>query len=365
MRARRLAAALAVACAALLALGACSSSGHGASGATTGDAGRTAGGASSSGSGKHLVIGWADPDNDQPLFQSVTAALNAAAARENARIITLDSQGNPAKQVSQINTFITDKVDVIVVYTLDATSITPSLTKAAQAGIKIVGLNAILPAAPGDTPTVPAPYSTNLDFGYVDAACDAGKYVAEQLHGTGNVLGVGYFEPVPSLIAIVESYQKCVTAGHPGIHWLGSAVDNSDGIDGGRTAVANAVTRYHGNIQAVLAYDDIAAIGAYQALSSAGVKNAVVIGQQGNQLGINAVRSGQIQGDIQVAPATAAIYMLAAAKDLASGVAVPKFIRLPYTLITKANLNTYVPWDTEVSDIKSGKTSLDVILNSK
>lgn len=323
----------------------------------------TQNGSGTSGSGKQLVIGWADPQAVQPLFQAFTQALDAVAARENGKVITLDGQANPSVQESDIQTFITDHVNAIIVFPDDVTTLNPVLTRAEQAGIKIIGLNAFLPSAYNTTPNVPAPYATDLDWGYVRGAYLEAKFVAQQLHGTGNVVGIKIPVPVPSLDAMLSAYQDYVTAGNPGIHWLGTLPDATDDLAGARESVADAITRYHGDIQAVMSYTDIAGIGAYQALHSAGIKNVVIIGQQGNQTGVDALKAGEIQADIDAEPVTAAVWAYAMTKLVVSGASFPKFVNLPVQLLTKANVGSYVPWTTGIDDIKSGKTSLDVTFN--
>jgi len=159
---------------------------------------------------------------------------------------------------------------------------------------------------------------------------------------------------------MVNNYKTDVTSGNPGIKWLETATDASDSLSGGQTAAADAITRYHGNIQAVMSYTDEAAIGAYNALKAAGVKNVVIIGQQGNADGINAIKSGEIQGDIDTQPWKEALYALKMSQDLAAGTSVPAIVEYPSVFITKANLSSYVPWQTAIQQISSGSMSLDV-----
>ncbi len=375
MRAIRLAAPVAALASVAVVLTACSSStgsspnagksGPATSATTVASSAGTPDAGSATPSGKQITIGWADPQAKQPIFTAFTQALNAAAARSNVKIITLDGQANPSQQVSDIQTFITKKVDAILVFPLVPEAENTILNKARQAGIKIIGLNAIMPSAYKQTPDVAAPYDANLDWGYVDGPYAEGKFVAEQLGGKGNVLGIKIPVPVPSLDAMLSAYQNSVTDGNPGIKWLTILPDKTDDLAGARASMADAITRYHGDIQAVLAYTDISAIGAAQALEAAGVKNVVIVGQQGNPTGVAALKSGQIQADIDTQPNTAALWALKMVTDVVNGNSYPKFARLPIRLLTKDNVDTWVPWSQGLDDIKSGKTSLDVTLSDQ
>lgn len=331
------------------------------SGATHKDAAATARKAAA----KSITIGWANPQAKQPIFTAFTSALDAAAKRAHVKVITLNGEATPPVQVSDIQTFITDKVTAIIVFPLVPQAESTILGKAASAGIKIIGLNAILPSAAGETPKVPAPYSTNLDWGYVDGPYAEAKYVDAALHGKGNVVGIKIPVPVPSLDAMLGAYQKYVTKGHPGIHWLGTLPDATDGLAGARSSMADAITRYHGKIQAVMAYTDIAGIGAAEALKAAGIKHVVIVGQQANKIGVAALKKGEIQADINTMPYTAALWALKQTQLVVKGKPYLKFVRLPISMLTKQNASTWETWTKGVKAIADGKTSLNVHLSDK
>jgi ribose transport system substrate-binding protein len=321
-----------------------------------------AGGASPAGTGGGhggITIGFANPQDTQPVLQAFQQALTAAAARAGDHVIALNAALSVNQQVSDIQTLITDKVKAIIVFPLAGPALVPVLTQARNAGIKLIGYNALIPgSAP---PKSAAPFDADLDQGIiVQGAKDAASYVDNALNGKGNVVGINIGQPVPSLDAFVANYKTYVTAGHTGVHWLTTAFDQTDSLSGGQTAMQDAITRYHGNINAVMAYTDESAIGAANALQQAGIKKTVIVGQQGNADGISALRAGRIQGDIDVQPWKQAIYALAMARDLVAGKSVPAMVEFPAVFITKANLSSYVPWATAISEISAGKISLSV-----
>jgi ribose transport system substrate-binding protein len=339
--------------AAVTTLAACSSAS-----APTGNTAAKPSAASSSAKGG-ITIGFANPQDTQPVLQAFQASLTAAAAREGDHVISLNAGLNVNQQVSDIETLTTDKVKAIIVFPLAGPALVPALTQARKAGIKLIGYNALTPGAAAQKSA--APFDTDLDQGIiVKGAHDAASYVQTALHGKGNVLGINIAAPVPSLDALVANYKVFVTAGHPDIHWLGTAADQTDSLSGGQTATANAITRYGKNINAIMSYTDEAAIGAAHALQQAGIKNTVIVGQQGNQDGINALKAGLIQGDIDVQPWKQGLYALAMAKALIAGKSVPVLVQYPPVFITKANVASYVPWNTAIAQIKSGKMSLSV-----
>ena len=352
----RKAALAAVVAGASLTVAACTSASSTSGGGSSPAASASGTGSASAQSASHITIGFANPQNTQPVIQAFQAALTAAATKAGDKVISLNAALSVNQQASDIQTFITDKVNAIVVFPLALPPIQAALNQARAAGIKLIGWNAILPGA-----TSAAPFDANLDQGIiVNGAKDAATYVSTALKGKGNVLGINIGAPVPSLDAMVGNYKSDVTSGNPGIKWLETATDATDSLSGGQVAAQDAITRYHGNIQAVMSYTDEAAIGAYNALKTAGIKNVVIVGQQGNQDGINAIKSGEIQGDIDVQPWKQALYALKMAQDLTSGQSVPANVEYPAVFVTKDNLSSYVPWDTAIQEITSGSMSLSV-----
>ena len=333
-----------------LALAACTTASAPTGGAATSTTGAGHGG---------ITIGFANPQDTQPVLQAFQQALTAAAARDGDHVIALNAALSVNQQVSDIQTLITDKVNVIIVFPLAGPALVPVLTQAHKAGIKLIGYNALIPGSA--RPASAKPFDADLDQGIiVQGAKDAASYVDTALNGKGNVVGINIGQPVPSLDALVANYKAYVTAGHSGVHWLSTVFDQTDSLSGGQAAMQDAITRYHGNINAVMAYTDESAIGAANALQQAGIKKTVIVGQQGNADGISALRAGKIQGDIDVQPWKQAIYALTMARDLVAGKSVPAMVEFPTVFVTKTNLSSYVPWATAISEISAGKIPLSV-----
>lgn len=307
---------------------------------------------STGGTSGGYTIGFSNPQGTQPVLNAFGAALTAAAKRDGITVTSLNAALSVSKQVSDIQQFINDKVRAIVVFPLAGPPLVPVLTKARQAGIVVLGYNAVTTDATSASQIYP--YSADVNQGLIHQGAKlAAQFVVSQLHGSGNVLGVGIAAPVPSLHAFMAAEQADVTSGNPGIHWLETVADQTDDIAGAATPVADALTKYHNDVNAVMAYFDGAAIGAAQSLKAAGVK-AVIVGQQGNTDGIDAVKSGEIAATINEMPYNQALIALTMVRDLLSGTSVPAVVHPPVQLVTKANVGQYVPWSTAISQISSG-----------
>lgn len=342
---RRHSAAAAVLAVALLAAACSSSASSTAASKTTSSSG---GAATSS-----YTIGFSNPQGTQPVLDEFQSALTAAAKRDGITVTSLNASLSVSSQVSDIQQFVNEKVKAIVVFPLAGPPLVPVLTQARKAGIIVLGYNAVTTSSA--TAASIYPYNADLNQGIIHQGAQlAAAFVAKAIHGSGNVLGVGIAAPVPSLHAFMSAEQADVTSGHPNIHWLTTVADQTDNIAGAATPVADALTKYHNNVQAVMAYFDGAGEGAAQSLRAAGVK-AVVVGQQGNVDGIDAIKSGAMAATINELPYEQALIALAMVQHLVGGQSVPLVVHPPVQLVTKANLSQYVPWSKGLAEVASGK----------
>jgi ribose transport system substrate-binding protein len=306
--------------------------------------------------GKQYVVGFSNPQGAQPILQAFQQALIAAGKNMGIKIIPLDAQLNVQKQVSDIDQLIAQHVNGIIAFPLAPNTLNPALQSARQAGIKVLGFNAIVqkPAAGASI----APYDADFDQGedYQGAKLLA-QYVSQHLHGPGNVLGIGIGAPVPSLHFMVQQYQKYLSQMSSGAHWLGTESNATDDIAGGEQVAAEAATKYQGKINAVMAYNDDSAIGAAIALKNAGVKNPIIVGMNGDPEGVTAIKDGQMSAMIDIVPWREALIAITMMHDLLTGKSVPNWVATPIEMYTKSNINQRLDWSQAVQEISEGRLS--------
>lgn len=160
------------------------------------------------------TIGFSNPQGTQPVLNNFQQALTEAANREGIKVTSLNAALSVNNQVSDIQQFINEKVNAIVVFPLAGPPLVPVLTAARKAGIAVLGYNAITSGA--STASAIYPYSADLNQGLIHQGAQlAAAYVAKQLHGKGNVLGVGIAAPVPAL----RVHERRAGSGHHGTLW--------------------------------------------------------------------------------------------------------------------------------------------------
>lgn len=111
------------------------------------------------------------------------------ALEQGAVVTTLVAEGDDAKQISQIENFISQKVDVIIVVPHDTTALNTVLAKAQAAGIKVINYDRL---TQGSTPDL------YLSFDSIKVGEVAARYVIEAIPDSVTVPQVAYFAGSPN-----------------------------------------------------------------------------------------------------------------------------------------------------------------------
>ena len=93
---------------------------------------------------------------------------------------TTDANLNVDKQLSDIDTFITQKVKAIVVWPLSSEAVQPALARAQAANIPIIAIYAL----------TEGPYFTDLIIDGKGVGEDAAKYLADAVRANGKVAAI-------------------------------------------------------------------------------------------------------------------------------------------------------------------------------
>lgn len=317
-------------------------------------------GCGNSGSGSSddetYTIGFANPAGAVPILQVLQKSVVAYGEQQGMEVITLDDQLDANKQVTNINQFVAQHVDAIIVYPLSQDSLTPALNRAREAGIKIVGISAILDPDEKDI----APFDANLDQGgnYAGAQLNA-MLLADRLNCQGNVLGIGPGAPVPALELLLENSKKYLTDLCPDINWLDTVPDATMDLAGGQAAMEAALTRYDGDIQGVITYNDDAAVGAVVAAKQGGQSLPIILGNDGDPPAIESVLNGDMTATVDITPWRQGLMAVTLAKRLLDGDPVPGWVANPVEQYTSDNMDERLDWDDAVDQIKEGTLDCD------
>lgn len=189
-----------------------------------------------------------------------------------------DGQGNPQKQISDIQGLIAQKFDVIVLYPDGGEAILKAMRQATQAGI------AVVPYMIGEQ----FPGTRGEDYLLVatERVSSVGEVIAEwtvrNLNGEGNVIVLGGTPGNPTSAGIAEGWKK-VFAKHPGIKVLEGPVDTNWDPAEAQKLMAAMLGKYE-KIDAVMHDYGQGSMGALRAFVAAGRQIPLWVGQDANEL---------------------------------------------------------------------------------
>ncbi|MDC7696468.1 sugar ABC transporter substrate-binding protein [Vogesella indigofera] len=258
-----------------------------------------------------------------------------AASQKGVNLQLEDAQNDVGRQISQVQNFIAQKVDAIVVSAVD-TSTTPKITKLAQAaGIPLVFVNR-MPTDKTLPPKVAFVGSDDSVSGTIQM-----KEVCRQLNGKGSVV-IMMGDLATQEARLRTRYAEEVMAKAPcnGIKVVEKQTAKWSRTEG-RDLVMNWMTAGL-KFDAVVANNDEMALGAIQALRSSGkLDKTVVAGIDATQDALNAMKTGEMKVTVFQDAAAQGKGAVDAAIKLAAGEKVPSMIWVPYELVTAANYKSY------------------------
>jgi ABC-type sugar transport system substrate-binding protein len=289
----------------------------------------------SSGAKKQIVIGLTMAGMDSAYLKPVSTYAQKEAAAKGAKLILTDAQWDAQKQADQINSFIAQKVDAIIINPVDASSMLPSLKKIKAAGIPCIDLNMKVDDVSSD-------YINT----YVGASMQAEAQMAADMTDKaldskgGNVVIIEGAPGSDAQIYRTKSYEDQITSKYPNIKILGienGAWDRSKAM----AAAQDLLTKYP-NIDVIYCHDDNMSIGAIQAAKAAGrFAKIKFVGIGGSIDGINAITAGDMYGSVTQPPDFEGSSSVDAAIDAASGKTLKAWIRDPVQMILKDNVSQF------------------------
>ena len=293
---------------------------------------------SASAAGKPLnSIGVSVGDLANPFFVAIGKGAEESAKKinPNVKVTTLSTKYDLNTQVSQIENFIANKIDLLLVNAVDPKAIAPVLKKARDAGIVVVAV---------DVGAEGADYTVMSDN--VLAGANACEYIAKKLNNKGNVVIING----PPVTAVTDRVAGCKKVfAKTQIKILSDNQDAKGSRDGGMQVMQDLLTA-NPKIDAVFAINDPTGIGAELAIKQAkreGIFITAVDGAPDAQAALKA------PGTIFEASSAQNPYAMASEGvkigfDIMNGKGPKDKVKLlPVPLVTKANLKDYAGWVKE------------------
>jgi inositol transport system substrate-binding protein len=248
-----------------------------------------------------------------------------------------DAKDDVSKQLSQIQNFIANKVDAIVVNPVD-TSATAAMTKvAAEAGVPLVYVNRLPIDLDKLGPKAAVVASDEKDSGTLET-----KEICKLLGGKGNILVIeGQLSNQAAVQRTADVHEVISKPPCDGIKIIAEQTANWD-----RTQAQNLMTNWLSKglkYDAVVSNNDEMAIGAIQAMKAAGVdvKKAIVGGVDATQDALASMKAGDLKVTVFQDAAGQGKGAVDTALAIAAGKKVDRWVKIPFQLVTPANMANF------------------------
>ncbi len=252
--------------------------------------------------------------------------MKAEAAKYGYTIVVVDANRDNAKQQSQVEDFISNKVDAIVLTPYDSTAIGSAIAEANKANIPVFTADIASTSKQG---TVVAHIASDNVQGGMQAA----KLVCAAVGKSGKVAILDEPE-VTSVQDRVKGFKNGLQAYCPG------ATVVADIDAGGERAKADSsmsdVLQSNPNVNAVFGINDDSALGAVSAIKAAGVTGKIaVVGYDAGPEAQAAIKAGTMYGDAIQYPDKIGAMTIDAIHDFFTGKTPPKVVHVPVGTFTR------------------------------
>lgn len=293
--------------------------------------------------GETVVVGFSGPAADHGWLGAINAAATAEAEQYGDIDFRVAEGTNDANlQISQVEQFINDGVDAIVLIPTDGAALTAVATKAMEAGIPVVNVDREFSSPAAARTTI---LGDNYGMGQ-----SAGNYICEQMSDTPDAV-VAEVAGVDSLPLTQDRSQGFADA----LESCGLDVDNRVAADftvqGGEAATSQLLAAAP-EIHALWNHDDDQGIGVLSAIDNAGRDEFIMVGGGGSANAMREIQSGEsvleatvIYPSTQAADGVRLARLIAQDKAMSDlvEVEVPKRIVLNAPVVTSENVEEYLP----------------------
>ena len=249
-----------------------------------------------------------------------------------------DAQDDISNQLSQVQNFIANGVDAIIVNPVDTSATAPITKAAADAGVPLVYVN----RQPIDVDKL-GPKAAFVASNEAESGTLETKEICKLLGGKGGILVIeGQLRNQAAVQRTKDIHEVISTPECSGIKIVAEQTAEWD-----RTKGQNLMTNWLSKgmkFDAVVSNNDEMAIGAIQAMKAAGIdtKKAIVGGVDATQDALTSMKAGDLKVTVFQDAAGQGKGAVDTALKLAKGEEVDKKVYIPFQLVTPANIDQFM-----------------------
>jgi ribose transport system substrate-binding protein len=275
------------------------------------------------------TIGVSIQNREAQFYQEMESGMNAEAQKYGYTVTVVDASRDNAKQQSQVEDFISQKVAAIVLTPYDSQAIGAAIVEANKAGIPVFTADIANASSQGKV-------VSHIASDNVQGGGQAGKLMCAALGSGGGAVAILDEPEVTSVQDRVKGFKAALASKCPSV----KVVADIDG--GGERAKASSATedvlQAHHDLKGIFGINDDSALGASKAVDAAGLTGKiVVIGYDATPEARTAIKAGSMYGDAIQHPDQIGAKTIDAIALFFAGRPVPPKIAVPVGTFTKAD----------------------------
>lgn len=272
------------------------------------------------------VIGFAVSTLSNDFFVMMKDAGDAKAAELGVTLTTLDAQDSSETQATQIEDFISQGVDLIILNPVDSDAIGTAVEACNEAGIPVITVTR--PSNSGEV-------VQHLDIDNKEAGALVAGQMVKDLGGAGKVAVLEGIAGAPSANDRQEGFKTGIEGS--GLEIVASLTANYSRDEG--ATVMEDILQGNPDLSAVYAHNDEMALGAVRAIAAAGKTDQIkVYGIDAVDDAIAALKTGEMAATVQQQPGLQMETAMESAMKYLAGEELEPLVNIPLKLLTPADV---------------------------
>jgi ribose transport system substrate-binding protein len=246
-----------------------------------------------------LVVGFAQMENNNPWRVAETNSMKDEAARraDKYQLVLTDAQGQTSKQVSDVEDLIARRVDAIFLAPREYEGLAPALQAAKEAKIPVFLIDREAAGTPGED------YVAFIGSNFVEEGKRAAEWLIKQTGGKAGIVELTGTAGSSVARDRSQGFNDEIKS-HPDMKIIATQTGDFNRATA-QKVMENIIESLGKQITAVYAHNDEMALGAIQALKSAGRKpgqDVIIVSVDGEKAALESVIAGDLGATVECNP---------------------------------------------------------------
>jgi len=206
-----------------------------------------------------IQVGFVVPDSANPFFIQMTEAIGRGLKEHGIKLQVASANMDVNKSINAIETFVSAKIDVLIVSPVDEKAVEPALEAARKAGVKVLSFGGELNHTDVNLLSDQAGIGKALGE-------NAASWINDKLGGSADV-GLVVFTATNNVTVRANALEEALKAGAPGAKIVAKQEASSVAE---AQKVAENMLQAHPNIKVIATNADTLALGVLEAVKAAG-----------------------------------------------------------------------------------------------